>query len=115
MRISQAIGMVRPMPMAGPLIAAMIGLPRLSASGTSGLPSRASNEEVGLLSARASKPADQPPMSAPAQKPRPAPVTTSTRTCESNDARLTTSRNSFSMSGVQAFSFSGRLSVISPM
>jgi hypothetical protein len=52
-------------------------------------------------------------MSAPAQKPRPAPVTTSAPSAGSRATVFTASMNSSSMRSVQALSFSGRLSVTS--
>jgi hypothetical protein len=51
-------------------------------------------------------------MSAPAQKPRPAPVSTMTRTPLSAAAACMASRTSRSMVGVHAFMRSGRLSVM---
>ena len=50
-------------------------------------------------------------MSAPAQKPRPAPVTTTARTDGSVAAPSIACRNSVSMRCVQALSLSGRFSV----
>ena len=58
MRMSQASGIVRPMPTAWPLIAAITGLPRPSAIGTSGLPSR--------LEQRRAAPAARPARRSPA-------------------------------------------------
>jgi hypothetical protein len=51
-------------------------------------------------------------MSAPAQNPRPAPVKTIIRTFSSFSASLIAARTSRSMTAVQAFNLSGRLSVI---
>ena len=67
MRISQAIDIVRPIPIAGPLIAAIAGFPRLSAIGTSGLPSRAIHGDSEARSPCIAISLDQPPISAPAQ------------------------------------------------
>jgi hypothetical protein len=50
-------------------------------------------------------------MSAPAQNPRPAPVSTITRTASSSAAAFIASRTSRSISARQAFSRSGRLRV----
>jgi hypothetical protein len=52
-------------------------------------------------------------MSAPAQKPRPAPVTTMAPIPRSALARSKACASSTAMRGVQAFSFSGRSSVTS--
>ena len=51
-------------------------------------------------------------MSAPAQKPLPAPVSTMPTTCGSASARAMASRSSLAMVWVQALSCSGRLSVM---
>ena len=50
-------------------------------------------------------------MSAPAQKPLPAPVSTMTRTASSAEATRMAARTSRSISPRQALSLSGRLSV----
>ncbi len=54
-------------------------------------------------------------MSAPEQKPRPAPVRMITRTSSSASAARMAASTSFSMIIVQALSFSGRLSVMVAM
>jgi hypothetical protein len=54
---------------------------------------------------------DRRDMSAPAQKPRPAPVSTMARTFVSALAFSNASRSSFDITAVQALSRSGRLSV----
>ncbi len=95
--MSQARGMVRPTPMAGPLMAAMTGLPRLRTMGTSGLPSSSSKGDPARRSPPAPSSWDQPEMSPPAQNARPAPVTTSAPTSRSDEALLTASMNSASI------------------
>jgi hypothetical protein len=50
-------------------------------------------------------------MSAPAQKPRPAPVRTMTRTASSAAASVMAARTSRSITAVHALSLSGRLRV----
>ncbi len=114
MRISQANGIVSPIPIAGPLMAAIAGLPRRNTMGTSGLPSRFSNGDSGRRSPRVAISCDQPLMSPPAQKARPDPVTTSTPTSRSAEAPQSASLSSRSNGPESALSFSGRLSVIRP-
>ena len=71
-RMSQVMASSHPPPRAKPLTAAMVGLLRFSSLANTWLPSAPKS-----LPSTAEKP-DISPMSAPATKERPAPVTTST-------------------------------------
>ena len=109
-----------PSPAQAPLIAPMIGL------GTAGKyefwvwkSARDAGSKAGAWgrAARALAPASvwmavREFMSAPAQKPRPAPVSTITRTAGSSVASRMAARTSRSISPRQAFSRSGRFRVI---
>jgi hypothetical protein len=75
--MSHCIARVSPMPMAWPLIAAMTGLRTSHAGGCTG-------EAVKLSPCGAANVSPPGSMSAPAQKARPAPVTTTARTPSSS-------------------------------
>ena len=105
---------VTPMPTAAPLIAATIGLAartKATQSSPAGMPPRPP-----AVSAPGSTPSmrdwNVSCMSAPAQKPRPAPVVTMAPTAGSSLARRMASACSSAIVGVHALSRSGRLRVI---
>ncbi len=126
-RMSQKSVKTSPMPAHGPLMAAMIGFGHSNiypnrpskCSSTEG-PRSSSNETsasspfstMRFLPSPLASIFCKPPMSAPAQKPRPAPVMTITRTSSSAAASLMAPRTLFSIVAVQAFNLSGRLSVM---
>jgi hypothetical protein len=101
--------MVTPTPTAGPLNAAITGF-RLSKirSDTSPPPSRWAAASLSSLWSKVLPPA---PRSAPAQKPRPAPVTITTRIASSPSARSKTASSSSRMVAVKALRRSGRFNV----
>ena len=110
--------MVTPTPTAGPLQAAITGF-RLSKmrkvrrpppSRTTS-PTRPSSRAASWRVVR-SKVSPPPARSAPAQKPRPAPVTITTRTASSASERSNAAIMSSIIWVVKAFSRSGRFSVI---
>jgi len=75
----------------------------------------ASSDDVRGRSPRVERSWDQPLMSAPAQKPRPPPVTIRTRTSGSRLASSTAAVHSSSMLGMKAFIAWGRFSVMIPI
>jgi hypothetical protein len=111
MRTSIGRVIVIPTPTAGPLIAAMTGF---SESKTRSVnwppPSRGTSPSASR--SRQSNVSPPRSRSAPAQNARPAPVTTTARTSSSASARSSASMSSRCIVGVQAFSRSGRSSVI---
>ena len=127
-RRSQPSTIGTPMPATGPLIAPMIGLgtdsryvyvprrssPHDSSPGTGPRDPPTRRPSVGVVPAPPSAPDRLASrfMSAPAQKPLPAPVNTMPTTAGSAAARPTASRTSSAMTSVQALSDSGRLRVI---
>ena len=123
-RMSMAQVMVAPTPTAAPLIAAMTGfLHSKIASDTKPPSSRTpckicSSSPRSLTSSKvgcwlSSRPNTLPSMdrSIPAQKARPAPVTTTAPTASSSLARLKASTSSRAISRVKEFSCSGRFRV----
>ena len=122
-RRSQYSAITSPSPTTGPLIAPMTGFPtagkyeyflRKSAR-------TLSSGAAPLLRSACSRPFSSRPcsatelksdMSAPAQNPRPAPVSTITRTPSSRSASSMASRTSRSIVAVHAFSLSGRFNVM---
>ena len=123
-RKSIASVMVAPMPTAAPLIAAITGLVQLKIDSVTRPPvsrtplwiagsSRRSCISLSVGRWVSSRPKTLPPTdkSMPAQKARPAPVTTTARTVSSALAPLNAASSSFAISTVNAFILSGRLSV----
>ena len=108
-RMSIGKHMVMPTPTAAPLIAATIGFRQLKiASVIESLASRFCGAAPSFQTWKAPLP---PEMSAPAQKARPAPVTTMARTSSIAFTRPKKSINSRLMAVLKALSLSGRLSV----
>ena len=120
-RRSIARVIVAPMPTAGPLIAAMTGfgsawIARVTLPPVSRIPSYASRSArsssgVGRMVSSSPKTLPSADRSIPAQKARPAPVTTTARTASS---RASVRKNSWSSRAIvrsNALSWSGRLSV----
>src|SRR6185436_7598320 len=106
--------MVTQTPTAGPLQAAMVGFKRsnrrkVNRPPPSRWPSRPGSTDPRFSALKVLAPPDR---SAPAQKPRPAPVKTTARTSSSRSERSIASSSSDSILPVKAFSLSGRLSVI---
>ena len=111
--MSAASARQRPPPIAGPLTAAMTGWwTRRIARTTSSSSSIDRSAMVGRVSP--SMPGMSPGFSrsAPEQKPRPAPVTTTTRVSLSRPASSRASRNGIMTSNAIAFIRSGRLRVM---
>ena len=94
-----------PAPAATPLTDAITGFGRLRMASISGLYSV-------LMTRRNSRSALPPRRSAPAQKPRPAPVMTTARVASSLPATFTAASSSRRIVAFRAFSASGRLSVM---
>ncbi len=111
-RMSIGSVIVMPTPTAGPLIAAITGLVHAKIrSATCPPPSRGISCSS-VTRSRQSNVLPSAARSAPAQNPRPAPVTTIARTSSSPSARSNASISSRPIVGVNAFRRSGRLSVI---
>ena len=109
MRTSMGRHMVMPTPTAAPLIAATMGFRQLKIARVIEL---LASRFCGLLpSFHTWKAALPPEMSAPAQKARPAPVTTMARTSSIAFTRWKKSINSRLMAVLKALSLSGRLRV----
>jgi hypothetical protein len=110
-RMSIGSVIVMPTPTAGPLIAAITGfvMPKIR-SDTCPPPSRGTSPS--RWRSRQSNVSPPRSRSAPAQKPRPAPVTITARTSSSASARSNASISSAIIVRVNAFSRSGRSSVI---
>src|SRR4029450_13761659 len=106
--------MVTPTPTAGPLQAAMVGFSKSNRRSVNSPPPSRWPSSPGSAGPRFSalKVLAPPDRSAPAQKPRPAPVNTTARTSSSRSARSMASSSSDSILPVKAFSLSGRLSVM---
>src|SRR6185503_6386377 len=106
--------MVTPTPTAGPLQAAMVGFRRSNRRSVNSPPPSRWPSRPGSTGPRFSalKVLAPPDRSAPAQKPRPAPVKTTARTSSSRSERSIASSSSDSILPVKALSLSGRLSVI---
>ena len=106
---------VMPMPTAAPFTAATSGFERRS-SPTQSRPAGMPPDPL-CVSSPGSTPSirdlNVASMSAPAQKPRPAPVMTMAPICGSAFASSIAVACSTAIAGVQAFSFSGRFSVMS--
>ncbi len=108
MRMSQARAMLSPAPAAGPFTMAMVGL-GISCSSRD-VSSRCRRRVTGLSSDSAS-PEAMPPMSPPAQKARPAPVTNTQRTSLSSASPSMIGTSASIVSPSRALSFWGRLRV----
>ena len=110
-RTSMASVIVIPTPTAGPLMAAITGLVE-SKRRRVNWPPPSRGTSPSAWRSRQSKVLPPRSRSAPAQNPRPAPVTTIALTPSSASACSSASISSDCMVGVNAFSRSGRLSVI---
>ncbi|HZN87679.1 MAG TPA: hypothetical protein VFB44_01770 [Thermoleophilaceae bacterium] len=103
---------VIPTPTAGPLIAATTGFVDSKMRRLTRPPVSRGTRPPSSCRSRQSKVPAPPPRSAPAQKPRPAPVTITARTASSASAASKAAISSRAIVTVNAFSRSGRSSVI---